>query len=74
LQQERRLAIEEKERLMQGMWAEKQSLLRAMSRLSETRSVDEAQLEVVSCMCVWVCTWHASVVDRFRCRLVFYVR
>lgn len=45
LQQERRLANEEKERLMQGMWAEKQSLLRAMSRLSETRSVDEAQLE-----------------------------
>jgi len=46
-------AIEEKERLLQNMWAEKQMLLRAMSRLNETHSsVDEAQLEVAPCLCV----------------------
>ena len=33
LQQERALAVEEKERLMESMWAEKQTLLRAMANL-----------------------------------------
>jgi len=48
--------MEEKERLLQNMWAEKQMLLRAMSRLNETHSsVDAAQLEVVPCLCVRTC-------------------